>query len=339
MINDTIGKILVYIDAHINEKITLRDLSEIACYSPFYFSKLFSEVMGMPVTGYIRIRKLQHSIIQLLEGQKVIDVATLYAFDSHEGFTRAFTQLFGSTPSTIRKHMTSYTVPAYVAPLNINRRIIMETTYKMNLQNNMHQIVFEFLQQSLEEAMAGYCTKIEVALLPDGNVKISDNGRGMPLSNDVYASKAVLDKILAGRPITNAEYSQMGDFIPAGLQTANSLCETLQITVYRDGTAFRQNYVRGVAQHDLILSDAEINATGTEIILQPDKAIFGDTEFTKDMLRDWLEDKSKLRILSSELSSQSLPQHIHCQVCGTETYLVAVTGYVKHRCFCLAVYT
>jgi len=235
--------------------------------------------------------------------------------------------------------MTSYTVPAYVAPLNINRRIIMETTYKMNLQNNMHQIVFEFLQQSLEEAMAGYCTKIEVALLPDGNVKISDNGRGMPLSNDVYASKAVLDKILAGRPITNAEYSQMGDFIPAGLQTANSLCETLQITVYRDGTAFRQNYVRGVAQHDLILSDAEINATGTEIILQPDKAIFGDTEFTKDMLRDWLEDKSKLRILSSELSSQSLPQHIHCQVCGTETYLVAVTGYVKHRCFCLAVYT
>jgi len=224
-----LDEVLAYIDAHIHEKITLCDLSEIACYSPFYFSKLFSEAMGMPVTGYIRIRKLQHAIIPLLEGKKVIDVALSYAFDSHEGFTRAFTQLFGSTPSKVRKYLISYEVPAYAVPIILKERTLptMEITDKNNLQNNMHQLVFEFLEQSIEEAKLGYCTKVEVVFLPDNSVKITDNGRGMPLSKDVCASKTVLDKILAGRPITNAEYSQMGDLVQAGLQTVNSLCESL----------------------------------------------------------------------------------------------------------------
>lgn len=289
MNNDILKKVLAHIDANIYEKITLSDLSEIACYSPFYFSKLFSEIMGMPATGYIRIRKLQHAIASLLEGQKVMDVALLYAFDSHEGFTRAFTQLFGSTPSTVRKHLVSYTVPAYVVP-TINRRVAMEAASN-NLQNNMHQLVFEILENSVEEAKAGYCTKVEVLLLPGGKVKITDNGRGMPLSKDLHASKAVLDKILSGSPITNAEYSQMGDLVQAGLQTVNSLCETLQITVNRAGDKFQQNYVRGVAQHNLTISDAAC-VSGTEIILKPDTALFGDTKFSQEMLYDWLKNRT-----------------------------------------------
>lgn len=111
MNSDQLEKVLAYIDEHIYEKIGLGALAELVGYSPFYFSKLFSDAMGMPVTGYIRIRKLQYAIVSLLEGRKVLEVALLYAFDSHEDFTRAFTQLFGSTPSTIRKHLTSYKVP------------------------------------------------------------------------------------------------------------------------------------------------------------------------------------------------------------------------------------
>ena len=289
MNSDVLNKVLAYIDVHIHEKITLCDLSEIACYSPFYFSKLFSEAMGMPVTGYIRIRKLQHAIVPLLEGKKVLDVALSYAFDSHEGFTRAFTQLFGSTPSTVRKHLVSYQVPAYVVPTNLNER-----TFAMeidNLQHNMHRLVFEFLEQSIEEANLGYCTEVEVMLLPDNSVRITDNGRGIPLSKDLCASKVVLDKILAGRPITNAEYSQMGDLAQAGLQTVNSLCETLQITVYRGGNAYKQSYVRGVAQHNLIVSDATC-PSGTHVILRPDTAIFGDTAFLREEICNWLKNKT-----------------------------------------------
>jgi AraC-like DNA-binding protein len=276
MNSDILEKVLAYVDAHIYEKISLSELSEIARYSPFYFSRLFSEAMGMPITAYIRIRKLQYAIVSLLEGHKVLDVAFMYAFESHEGFTRAFTQLFGSTPSTARKHLTSYTVPEYVVPTISSKRFRnMETMNLMDLQYNMHQLVFEFLVQSLEEAKAGYCNKIEVVLLSGCRVKISDNGRGIALSKDLHASKVVLDKILAGSPISNAEYSQMGDLLQAGMQTVNSLCEMLHISVNNGGKQFQQDF----------------STSGTEIILKPDTAIFGNTIFSKEMLCDWVRKK------------------------------------------------
>lgn len=291
MNSDILENVLAYVDAHICEKINLWELSDIAGYSPFYFSRLFSETMGMPVTGYIRIRKLQYAVVSLLEGNKVLDVALLYAFDSHEGFTRAFTQLFGSTPSIVRKHLTSYKVPAYVVP-TIIRRINMEAMNTRDLQQNMHQLIFEFLEQSIEEAKIGYCNKIDVTLLPCGSVKINDNGRGLPLSDDLQASKAVLDKVLSGSPITNVEYSQMGDLMKANLQTVNSLCEALQVTVNREGRQFKQDYIRGIAQHDLIKSNSS-SITGTEIILKPDTAIFGETVFSEEMINNWLKEETK----------------------------------------------
>lgn len=290
MSSDMLETVLAYIDDHIYEKINLCVLAELVGYSPFYFSKLFSDAMGMPVTGYIRIRKLQYAIVSLLEGRKVLDVAVLYAFDSHEGFTRAFTQLFGSTPSTVRKYLTSYAVPVYVVPKTINRRVNMETT--SSLQHNMHQLVFEFLEQSLEEAKSGFCTNIEITLLPMCRIRIRDNGRGLPLSKDLHASKAVLDKILAGSPITNAEYSQMGDLIQSGLQTVNSLCESLQIIVKRDGNTFQQDYVRGIAQHELYINNV-VGSSGTEIILKPDTSIFGNEDFSIEILNDWVKQKSR----------------------------------------------
>lgn len=292
MDSDISEKILAYVDDHIHERISLCDLSEIAGYSPFYFSRLFSETMGMPITGYIRIRKLQYAVVSLLEGQKILDVAMMYAFDSHEGFTRSFKQLFGSTPRTVRKFLTSYTLPKYGIPINMNRSQGMKRISHEDLQNNMHQLVFEVLNESLEEARAGYCTKIELSLTADGRVKISDNGRGIPLSKNLHASKAVLDKILAGRPITNAEYSQMGDLMQAGLQTVNSLCEALHVTVIREGSKFDQDYIRGVAQHDLDISDS-IGASGTEIIFKPDSAIFGDTLFSQEIICNWVKTQSR----------------------------------------------
>lgn len=68
---EVLEKILLYIDNHICEKIGLIELAQLAGYSPFYFSSLFSKAMGMPVTGYIRIRKLQYALCSLLEGKKV----------------------------------------------------------------------------------------------------------------------------------------------------------------------------------------------------------------------------------------------------------------------------
>lgn len=294
MSTEFLKRILLYIDEHVQEKISLVELAAVAGYSPFYFSKLFAEAMGMSATGYIRIRKLQYSLCSLLEGKKVLDVSLLYAFDSHEGFTRSFTQLFGSTPSTVRKYLTSYTVPEWIVPDTEKRRIPMELV-KNTLFENMHQIVFEVLRTSLEEADAGYCTEICITLLPDGKIRIIDNGRGIPLSKDTHMSKEVLDKILAGHPISSMEYAVMGDFAQCGMQTVNSLCESLQVNVYRDGMWFQQDYVRGIAQHDVVCRELE-HISGTEMILKPDRQIFGDVEFSVEVIWRWVEENVKGRV-------------------------------------------
>lgn len=289
MNNEIMRKILSHIDEHIYEKINLTDLALLVGYSPFYFSKMFSKAMGMPVTAYIRIRKMQYAIVSLLEGKKVLEVSLLYAFDSHEGFTRAFAQLFGSTPSTVRKYLKSYKVPEYVLIDVDDRREYIDMLKQNNLQDNMHQLIYEILEQSIEEAHEGYCTKLEVQLMPDNYIKITDNGRGIPLSLNTQANNTVLDKILSGHPITNLEYSQMGDFSQIGLQIVNSLCENLKVNVYREGTLFQQDYVRGVAQHELIYEDCKHEA-GMEITLKPDKDIFGDTLFSAAMIINWIKE-------------------------------------------------
>ena len=282
--------VLTYIDDHIHEKISLGELADLAGYSPFYFSKIFSETMGIPVTGYIRVRKLQFAIVDLLAGKKVLDVSILYAFESHEGFTRAFTRLFGSSPSTVKKYLTTYQVPKQIALYRKGWRKEMNTNKKDSLLNNMHKLVYEVLEESLQEVSEGYCTKLDITLLKDGRIRIADNGRGIPFNQNSSADKKVLDKLLSGHPISNLEYSQMGDFEQLGLQTVNSLCESLQLSVYRDGICFKQDYVRGIPQHE-ISSEVMVHGSGTEITLRPDTDIFGDTAFSVELIQEWLDSK------------------------------------------------
>lgn len=290
MDKDCLREILAYVDAHIREKITLPDLARLAGYSPFYFSRLFSERMGMPVTGYIRIRKLQYAASSLMEGKKVLEVSLLYAFDSQEGFSRAFKALFGSTPGTVKRHMTSYHVPPYPLPDDHpTRRNLMEKQTCQSLQENLQQLVYEALSESLAEAREGHCTEISLCVLKDGSLEITDNGRGIPLSGNSEADRAVLDKILSGRPISNLEYSQMGDFSRIGMQTVNSLCERLSLCVWREGLRFTQDYVRGIPQHELISCRCD-HPSGTRILMQPDRAIFQDLRFSCERLREWLKD-------------------------------------------------
>lgn len=284
-------KIFSYIDEHINEKISLAELAAIAGYSPFYFSKLFSTAVGMSVTGYIRVRKLQYSLSSLLEGKKVLDVSLMYAFDSHEGFTRSFTQLFGSTPSTVRKYLTSYQVPEYQVPEGIEERSECMVLDHNVLLENMHQIAFEVLRASLEEAKEGFCTEIRVKIFSDGSIRISDNGRGIPFSQDAQKNQGILDNILSGHPISSMEYARMGDFSQCGLQTVNSLCESLNVKVYRDQKMFTQDYVRGIAQHEMLCTQSE-HTHGMEITLKPDRAIFVDMVFSVEKIRKWLSENN-----------------------------------------------
>lgn len=106
-----LGGVLTYIDANIEEQLTVAKIASYAGYSAYYFSRMFSARMRVSVMEYVRARKLQHAIVQLLAGERVIDIAVRYGFESHEGFTRAFQRAYRITPSGFRaRHTGPYAV-------------------------------------------------------------------------------------------------------------------------------------------------------------------------------------------------------------------------------------
>ena len=159
----------------------------------------------------------------------------------------------------------------------------------MTLSDDMHKMIFTILGNSFEEMAAGFCSKIELSLLPDNCLKIFDDGRGIKLDDDGEVHEEVLQNLFSGKPITKLEYAQMGDLPFDDLKLVNSLCEKLTITVWRNEKIYEQDYIRGVPQHAVTskTNDSKI-PHGTQIVLKPDSSIFGDTVFSKEKLEYWI---------------------------------------------------
>lgn len=278
-----------YVEKNIENKMGLKELADFMGYSPFYISRKFVDIYGIPITGYVRIRKLQYSIKDLLDGVKVIDVAMKYSFESHEGFSRSFKSLFGSSPKDIKKHLQKYDIPEVELFANCKTKSMEEE--KMSLSDDMHKMIFTILGNSFEEMAAGFCSKIELSLLPDNCLKIFDDGRGIKLDDGGVLHEEVLQNLLSGKPITKLEYAQMGDLPFDDLKLVNSLCEKLTITVWRNEKIYEQDYIRGVPQHSVIskINDSTI-PHGTQIVLRPDTSIFGDTLFSREKLLGWISE-------------------------------------------------
>ena len=278
-----------YVEKNIESKLELKELADFMGYSPYYISRKFMDLYGIPITGYVRIRKLQYSIKDLLDGMKVIDVAMKYSFESHEGFSRSFKSLFGSSPKDIKNYLQEYDIPEVELFANCKVKSVEEE--KMSLYDDMHKMIYTILGNSFEELAAGFCSKIEVCLLPDNCLKIFDDGRGIKLDDDGVVHEEVLQNLFSGKPITKVEYAQMGDLPFDDLKLVNSLCEKLTITVWRNGKIYEQDYIRGVPQHSVTskTNDSKI-PHGTQIVLKPDTSIFGDTTFSKEKLQNWIND-------------------------------------------------
>ena len=161
----------------------------------------------------------------------------------------------------------------------------------MSLSDDMHKMIFTILGNSFEEMAAGFCSKIELSLLPDNCLRIFDDGRGIKLDDDGVIHEEILQNLFSGKPITKVEYAQMGDLPFDDLKLVNSLCEKLTITVWRNGKIYEQDYIRGVPQHSVTskINDSKI-PHGTQIVLKPDTSIFEDTAFSKEKLRNWLSE-------------------------------------------------
>ncbi len=151
----------------------------------------------------------------------------------------------------------------------------------------LHHLVYEAVDNSVDEALAGFCTKIIVRLNKDGSVTIIDNGRGIPV--DIHpklkkpAVEVVMTKLHAGGKFEGKAYKVAGGLHGVGISVANALSEWLEVKVSRDGKIYYQKYERGKPLAELkIIGDSEKN--GTEVTFLPDKNIFETTDFHFDTL-------------------------------------------------------
>ncbi len=158
----------------------------------------------------------------------------------------------------------------------------------------LHHLVYEVVDNAIDEAMAGYCATIRVTIHADGSVTIQDDGRGIPVGpHHQYPQMSTLEVVLtkphAGGKFDHATYKVSGGLHGVGITVVNALSEWLEAEVRRDGRLWRQEYAQGLAQGPI--SDAgPATSTGTQIQFLPDSTIFERIEFDYDVLEKRLRE-------------------------------------------------
>ncbi|MEM3513627.1 MAG: DNA gyrase subunit B, partial [Thermoplasmata archaeon] len=157
----------------------------------------------------------------------------------------------------------------------------------------LHHLVNEVVDNSIDEAMAGFCTEIYVTINEDGSVTVEDNGRGIPVDiHPKYGKPAVeiaMTVLHAGSKFDKTTYKVSGGLHGVGVHVVNALSEWLEVTVKRDGKFYFQRYERGVPMTGL-KTIGESQNTGTIVTFKPDKEIFETTEFDYDVIARRLRD-------------------------------------------------
>ena len=164
-------------------------------------------------------------------------------------------------------------------------------------ERGLHHLVYEVVDNSIDEALAGYCTKIDVHINPDNSITVEDNGRGIPVDMHEKEHRSALEVVMtvlhAGGKFNKNSYKVSGGLHGVGVSCVNALSDHMTVNVYRDGKVYQQEYSKGKPLYAV----REVGATdkrGTKVTFHPDGSIFTVTEYKYDILLDRMRELAYL---------------------------------------------
>ncbi len=198
--------------------------------------------------------------------------------------------------------------------------------------SGLHHLVYEVVDNAVDEALAGYCTRIDVALLADGGCRVTDNGRGIPVDNHrdyrgKSAAEVVMTTLHSGGKFGGEGYKISGGLHGVGVSVVNALSSKLELDIQRDGFHWTQTYAKGGAPQGKLAKSKPSKKTGTTVTFWPDATVFEETDFRAQTL---LERLREMAFLNKGLEIRFVDERPDPPLQQTFQFNGGIVDFVKH---------